>query len=71
MDIGQDTITFLVQKTQRILEVPLNDEAGRIVRAWNGMRKSPDAFYNPETGDRFKDLWLALQKACRQGGNRA
>jgi integrase len=69
VDIGQDGIRFLVQKTQRILELPLNDEAARVVRAWYGMRKqSPYIFYNPETGDRFKDLWLGLKKACRKAG---
>lgn len=69
VDIGQDGIRFLVQKTQRILELPLNDEAARVVRAWYGMRKqSPYVFYNPETGDRFKDLWLGLKKACRKAG---
>ena len=69
VDIGQDGIRFLVQKTQRILELPLNDEAARVVRAGHGMRKqSPYVFYNPETGDRFKDLWLRLNKACRRAG---
>jgi integrase len=68
VNIGQDGIRFLVQKTRRILELPLNDEAARVVRAWHGMRKSPYVFYNPETGDQFKDLWLGLKKACRKAG---
>jgi len=66
VDIGQDAITFLVQKTQRILEVPLNNEAATVVRAWHGIRKCAYVFYNPETGDQFKDLWLGLKKACRK-----
>ena len=68
VDIGQDGICFLVQKTRRILELPLNDEAARVVGAWHGMRKSPYVFYNPKTGDQFKDLWLGLKKACRKAG---
>ena len=38
VDIGQDAITFLVQKTQRILEVHLNNEAATVVRAWQANR---------------------------------
>jgi hypothetical protein len=33
VNIGHDALTFLVQKTQRILEVPLNNEAATVVRA--------------------------------------
>ncbi len=29
-------------------------------------RKCASVFYNPETGDQFKDLWLGLKKACRK-----
>jgi len=32
------------------------------------MKKCRYVFYNPETGDRFKDLWLGLKKACRKAG---
>ena len=32
------------------------------------MKKCQYVFYNPETGDRFKDLWLGLKKACRKAG---
>ena len=67
-DIGQDGIKFLVRKTQRILELPLNNEAARVVRVRHSIRKSACVFYNPETGDRFKDLWLGLKKACRKAG---
>ena len=66
VDIGQDGIKFLVQKTRRILELPLNNEAAKVIGAWHGIRKTPYVFYNPETGDQFKDLWLGLNKACRK-----
>jgi integrase len=68
VDIGQDAVTFLCKKTQRILEVPLNNEAATVVRAWQANRKCAYVFYNPETGDQFKDLWLGLKKACRKAG---
>ena len=68
VDIGRDAITFLVQKTQRILELPLYSQAATVVRAWHGIRKCDYVFYNPETGDQFKDLWLGLNKACRKAG---
>jgi site-specific recombinase XerD len=38
------------------------------MHAWHGMKKCRYAFYNPETGDRFKDLWLGLKNACRKAG---
>lgn len=57
-----------VRKNRKQLEVPLNDEAGRIVRAWHGIKKCRYVFYNSETGDRFKDLWLGLKRACRKAG---
>lgn len=38
VDIGQDAITFLVQKTRRILEVPLNNEGATVIR--DSSRKS-------------------------------
>lgn len=68
VNFGQDGIRLLVQKTRRILEVPLNDEAARVVRAWHRMRNSPYMFYNPEAGDQFKDLWLGPKKARRKAG---
>ncbi len=58
---------FLVQKTRRILELPLNNEAARVIRAWHGIRKCAYVFYNPETGDQFKDLWLGLKSMPQSG----
>jgi site-specific recombinase XerD len=55
-------------KTRRFLELPLNDAAARVVRGWYGIRKSEYVFYNPETGEQWKDLWLGLKKACRKAG---
>jgi integrase len=68
VDLERNVIKMLVRKNRQVLEVPLNNRAAAVVRAWAGMRKCPYVFYNPGTGDRFKDLWLGLQKACRQAG---
>lgn len=66
VDLDKGVIRRTVQKNSRILELPLNERAETVVRAWHGMRKCQYVFYNPETGDQFKDLWLGLKKACRK-----
>ncbi len=68
VDLQTSIITMVVRKNRRILEVPLNDKALSIVRGWHGIRKCDYVFYNPETGDQWKDLWAGLQKACRKAG---
>src|SRR5262249_33793835 len=68
VDLEGNVIIPKVRKNRKQLEVPLNDEAERVVRAWHGIKKCRYVFYNPETGDRFKDLWLGLKKACRKAG---
>jgi integrase len=68
VDLEGNVINPKIRKNRKQLEVPLNDAAERIVRAWYGIKKCRYVFYNPETGDRFKDLWLGLKKACRKAG---
>jgi site-specific recombinase XerD len=51
-----------------MLEFPLNDTALAVVKGWHGLRKCDYVFYNPETGEQWKDLWLGLKKACRGAG---
>lgn len=68
VDLEGSAIIPKIRKNRKQLEIPLNDEAQRVVRAWHGMRKCRYVFYNPETGDQFKDLWLGLKKACRKAG---
>jgi len=67
---GEPVITMQVGKSEprRILEVPLNSEAVRVVRAWQGMRVNHLVFYNPETGEQWRDLWLGLKKAHERAG---
>jgi integrase len=68
VDLEQATVRTLVRKTQQMIDMPLNDEAERVVRGWKGIRKGEYVFYNPETGAQWKDLWLGLKKACRKAG---
>jgi integrase len=68
VDVERSILRRTVQKNRRVLELPLNETAGAVVSAWCGMKKCSYVFYNPETGDRFKDLWLGLKKACRKAG---
>jgi integrase len=68
VDLETSVIIRMFRNNRTRLEIPLNDVAQRVVHAWHGMKKCPYVFYNPETGDRFKDLWLGLKKACRKAG---
>jgi len=68
VDLEHATIKMMVRKNRRMLEVPLNDAALKVVNGWLGMRRCEYVFYNPETGGQWKDLWLGLKKACRKAG---
>ena len=68
VDLERNVIRMLVQKNRRMLEVPLNERAATVVRAWRGIQKCDYVFYNAETGDQFKDLYPGLKKACRTAG---
>lgn len=63
VDLETSVIIRKVRKNRKRLEIPLND----VAQAWHGMKKC-QVFYNPESGDRFKDLWLGLKKAFRKAG---
>lgn len=68
VDLENGILTLLVRKNRRVLEMPLNEKALPVVKGWHGIRKSEYVFYNPETGEQWKDLWLGLKKACRKAG---
>jgi len=68
VDLEARLIRMIVRKNRRMLEVPLNDNALAVVNGWYGLRKCEYVFYNPETGDQWKDLWLGLKKGCRKAG---
>ncbi len=66
VDIENNTIKTRIKKTGQMLDMPLNDSAATVVRGWHGIRRTEYVFYNPETGEQWKDLWLGLKKACRK-----
>ena len=68
VDLEKGSLNVLVRKRRRILEMPLNEKALSVVKGWQGIRKCDYVFYNPETGGRWKDLWLGSKRACRKAG---
>jgi integrase len=68
VDLDRRTITPIVRKTRRPLELPLNDTAHAILVSRGAAQHGPFVFYNPETGTRFKDVKLGLQAAVRRAG---
>lgn len=70
VDLENGTLTMMVRKNRRVLELPLNDKALAVVKGWHGIRKCGYVFYNHATGDQWKDVRAGLQKACRLAGLR-
>jgi integrase len=68
VDLEQKRLNVIMGKTQRPLEVPLNEVACDTIRAWEGMKKCPFVFYNLATGDRFRDVKAGLGKAVKDAG---
>lgn len=68
IDIELRRLSLEVKKTRRMLELPLNENAFRVLEARLGMRHGPFVFYNPATGDRFKDVKLGLKAAVKRAG---
>lgn len=68
VDFEKRRLNVLVQKTRRVLTIPLNDAAYGVVDAWDAIRKGPYVFYNQMTGDRFRDLKAGFKLACKQAG---
>lgn len=68
VDLDSGMLRRVARKNRRMLELPLNEQAEAVLRAWLGIRKCDSVFYNPQTGAPFKDLWLGLKKACRKAG---
>jgi integrase len=68
VDLEQRQLNFLVQKTQKLLPIPINDAAYAVLTAWHSMKKGPYVFYNQMTGDRFRDLKTGFKAACKQAG---
>ena len=68
IDLDLKRIKPTVRKTRRALVLPLNDTAHKVLVGRHAVRHGPYAFYNPSTGDRFKDCKLGLKGALRRAG---
>lgn len=66
VDIEQARLKMIVKKNQKPLSLPLNDTAFGIVEARQGIKHGSYVFYNPMTGDRFKDVKGALAAAVKR-----
>jgi integrase len=66
VDIEQRRLKKIVKKNQRPLSLPLNDTAFGIVEARRGGQHGPYVFYNPMTGDKFKDVKGAIAAAVKR-----
>ena len=68
MDIEQQRLKKFVKKSDKPLSLPLNDTAFQIIVAREGSKHGPHVFYNPMTGDKFKDVKGALLAAVKRAG---
>src|SRR5271166_6531227 len=56
VDINQRRLKKIVKKSDRPLSLPLNYAAFGVVESRLGIQHGPYVFYNPMTGDRFRDV---------------
>jgi integrase len=66
VDIEQKRLKKIVKKSERPLSLPLNDAAFAVITARHAVRLGPYVFYNPMTGDRFKDVKGAMAAAVKR-----
>ncbi len=68
VDIEQRRLKKIVKKSAKPLSLPLNDAAFKVVEARAAVAAGPYVFYNPLTGDRFKDVKGAMAQAVKRAG---
>jgi integrase len=68
VDIEHRRLKKIVKKNLRPLSLPLNDTAFGILDARRGNQHGPYVFYNPMTGDKFKDVKGAIDAAVKRAG---
>ena len=56
------------KKSAKPLSLPLDDDAFAVIEARRGAAHGPYVFYNPLTGDRFRDLKGAMAAAVKRAG---
>lgn len=66
VDTEQKRLKILVKKNQRALSLPLNEAAFEIILSRQAVKHGPYVFYNPMTGDKFKDVKGALLAAVKR-----
>lgn len=52
-----------------MLDMPLNHTALRVLKGWDGIRKSEYVFYNPETGSPWKRPVAGFEKGLQTRWN--
>ena len=68
VDMEQRRLKKIVKKTNRALSLPLNDAALAVIEARWAVRHGPYVFYNPMSGDRFKDVKHAFAATAKRAG---
>ncbi len=68
VDLEKRILTVFAPKTEKLREVPINEETLKVLEAWWLGRKNEIVFYNPETGKPFVDLKAGFALACRKAG---
>jgi integrase len=68
VDIEEKRLKLIVKKTNRPLSLPLNETALAVIRSRLAVYHGPYVFYNPMTGDRFKDVKGALGASVKRAG---
>jgi integrase len=68
VDIEQRRLKKIVKKSSKPLSLPLNDGAFAVIEARAAVANGLYVFYNPMTGDRFKDTKGAMAVAVKRAG---
>ena len=69
LNLDERTINLIVKKNQKLLSLPMNDTALGIVE--HRQKHGPYVFYNPMTGDRFKDVKASPHRSSQTRRARA
>jgi integrase len=68
VDIEQKRLKKIVKKSAKPLSLPLNDSALAVIEVRLAVQHGPYVFYNPMTGDHFKDVKGAMAAAVKRAG---
>jgi integrase len=68
VDSEQKRLKKIVKKSAKPLSLPLNEAAFAVVETRRAVAQGPYVFYNPLTGDRFKDVKGAMAVAVKRAG---